>query len=315
MANQTRRLTGSAAAPAGAPATPAPGASADGQIIIDRYRLLQTVGQGGFGTVYLALDTWLQRRVAIKRIPLSAAETDITAIKEARTEAMLKGPNIVLLWDFQLDGSDALLIMEHIDGPTLSELLRESRELLDLGTIAAIAECIAAALQLAHQNQVLHLDIKPDNILIDHEGQVKVADFGLAQLSGISGFAKARGGTIGYMPPEQLQQLEIDCRSDLWAFATLLYQLLTGFNPFQASSINESLQRILNDPLPLPSELRDDLSPDADTVIVQALMAAKEQRQDSVSEFIGQLLPLLGKPKKGHKQLKLLVNNSDLDEI
>jgi hypothetical protein len=144
---------------------------------------------------------------------------------------------------------------------------------------------------------------------------VKVADFGLAQLSGISGFAKARGGTIGYMPPEQLQQQEIDCRSDLWAFAALLYQLLTGFNPFQASSIDESLQRILNDPLPLPSELRDDLDPAADTVIVQALMAAKELRPDNVSEFIGQLLPLLGKPEKGHRQLKLLVNNSDLDEI
>jgi hypothetical protein len=144
---------------------------------------------------------------------------------------------------------------------------------------------------------------------------VKVADFGLAQLSGISGFAKARGGTIGYMPPEQLQQQEIDCRSDLWAFATLLYQLLTGFNPFQADGIDESLQRILNDPLPLPSELRDDLDPAADSVIVQALMAAKELRPDSVSDFIGQLLPLLGKPKKGHRQLKLLVNNSDLDEI
>lgn len=287
------------------------------QLIVNRYRLLETSGSGAYGTVDLAWDTRLQRRVAIKRIPLSpnVNETNLPGIQEARTAALLNDAHIVTLLDFQVTGTQALIIMEYVDGPTLGNLLKESPQLLDLDIITTIISDVAAALECAHENQVLHLDIKPDNILIDHQGNVKVSDFGLSQLSGIAGFSEPQGGTLGYMPPEQLRQQEVDARTDLWALASLAYQLLTGQNPFYAPTLQGSLNKILNQPLPLPTSYRPDLDPYADELIVKALMADKTLRFDSVSQFISQISPFLGNVKKGRKELKYRINIRDLDEL
>jgi hypothetical protein len=284
-------------------------------LILNRYRLLETKGKGGFGTVDVAWDSRLQRRVAIKRIPLAIDATDLPGIQEARTAALLNDARIVSVLDFEVTGTEALLIMENVDGPTLGTLMKESRELLDLDIITTITSDVAAALEYAHENQVLHLDIKPDNILIDHKGHIKVTDFGLSELSGTAGFAEPQGGTIGYMPPEQLEQGEVDARTDLWALAMLLYQLLTGTNPFLARTTGDSLERILNDPLPLPSALRPELDPAIDEVLVQALMADKHQRFPSVAAFLAELNPLLGNAQSGRRKLKYRVNERDLDEV
>jgi hypothetical protein len=284
-------------------------------LILNRYRLLETKGKGGFGTVDVAWDNRLQRRVAIKRIPLSNEQTVIPGIQEARTAALLNEPHIVSVLDFEVTSSEALLIMENVDGPTLSDLLEESTELLDLDTIAAIITDVAAALEYAHENQVLHLDIKPDNILIDHKGNVKVTDVGLSELSGTVGFSEPQGGTIGYMPPEQIEQKDIDGRTDLWALAVLLYLMLTGINPFHAKNSTESLKLIFNEPLPLPSALHDDLDPGADEIIIKALMALKEERFSGVLEFSEAIMPFLGSAQKGQRNLKVLVNERDLDEV
>jgi serine/threonine protein kinase len=284
-------------------------------LILNRYRLLETRGKGGFGTVDVAWDSRLQRRVAIKRIPLAAGETDLPGIQEARTAALLNDARIVNALDFEVTGTEALIIMEYVDGPTLGTLLRESAELLDLDTIATIAVDVAAALEYAHENQVLHLDIKPDNILIDHKGQIKVSDFGLSELSGTVGFAEPQGGTIGYMPPEQLTQGDVDARTDLWALAILLYQLLTGSNPFLAQTTDVSLERILNDPLPLPSALRPELDGAIDEVLIRALLADKHERFASIAAFTAELTPQLGNPQTGRRKLKYRVNERDLDEI
>jgi hypothetical protein len=284
-------------------------------LILNRYRLLETKGKGGFGTVDVAWDSRLQRRVAIKRIPLAIDATDLPGIQEARTAALLNDARIVSVLDFEVTGTEALLIMENVDGPTLGTLMKESRELLDLDTITTITKDVAAALEYAHENQVLHLDIKPDNILIDHKGHIKVTDFGLSELSGTAGFAEPQGGTIGYMPPEQLEQGEVDARTDLWALAILLYQLLTGTNPFLARTTSDSLECILNDPLPLPSALRPELDPAIDEVLVQALMANKQQRFPGVAAFLSELGPLLGNAQSGRRKLKYRVNERDLDEV
>ncbi|MDR0347636.1 MAG: serine/threonine protein kinase, partial [Coriobacteriales bacterium] len=278
-------------------------------------RLIETKGKGGFGTVDVAWDSRLQRRVAIKRIPLAIDETDLPGIQEARTAALLNDARIVNVLDFEVTGTEALLIMEYVDGPTLTNLLRESAELLDLDSITTIMNDVAAALEYAHENQVLHLDIKPDNILIDHKGHTKVTDFGLAELSGTAGFAEAQGGTIGYMPPEQILQGDVDARTDLWAFAVLLYQLLTGSNPFFARTTDESLARILNEPLTLPSALRPELDPAIDEVLVRALMANRLQRFASVPEFFAEVAPYLGNAQNGRRALKRRVNERDLDEV
>jgi hypothetical protein len=284
-------------------------------LILNRYRLLETKGKGGFGTVDVAWDTRLQRRVAIKRIPLAIDETDLPGIQEARTAALLNDARIVSVLDFEVTGTEALIIMEHVDGPTLGMLMKESTELLDLDTIATIVGDVAAALEYAHENQVLHLDIKPDNILIDHKGHIKVTDFGLSELSGTAGFAEPQGGTIGYMPPEQLLQGDVDDRTDLWALAVLLYQLLTGKNPFVAPTTNLSFERILNDPLPLPSALCPELDPAIDQVLARALMANKLQRFPSVAAFIAEITPLLGNAQAGRRKLKYRVNERELNEV
>ncbi|MDR1082532.1 MAG: serine/threonine protein kinase [Coriobacteriales bacterium] len=284
-------------------------------LILNRYRLLETKGRGGFGTVDVAWDSRLQRRVAIKRILLASDETDLVGIQEARTAALLNDARIVNVLDFEVTGSEALIIMEYVDGPTLSMLLKESRSLLDLDTIATLVADVAAALEYAHENQVLHLDITPDNILIDHKGHIKVTDFGLAELSGTVGFAEPQGGTVGYMPPEQLTQEDVDVRTDLWALAILLYQLLTGKNPFLTKSADASLERILNDPLPLPSALRPELDLALDEPIIKALMADKWQRFDSIAPFLAEISPLLGNPQSGRRKLKRRVNERELDEV
>jgi len=279
-----------------------------GPLILNRYRALETRGKGGFSRVDVAWDTRLQRRVALKRIPLNINESDLPGIQEARTAALLNDPHIVNVHDFEVTGTEALLIMEYVEGPTLGALLAESIELLDFDIIATIAHDVAQALEFAHENQVLHLDIKPDNILIDHSGHCKVLDFGLSQLSCTAGFTEPEGGTIGYMPPEQLAMGEVDERSDEWAFAILIYLLLTGKNPFFAESAAASALLLQNAEIVLPSALCPDLDERIDEVLLLALASKRERRFASVELFASELLPCLGNPQRGRKKLKARVN-------
>ncbi|MDR0309126.1 MAG: serine/threonine protein kinase, partial [Coriobacteriales bacterium] len=220
------------------------------QMLLGRYRRLHAAGKGGFATVEVGWDTRLQRRVAIKRISLKAYQEyqptesqaypgaiDLPGLQEARTAALLNDAHIVRVIDFQTTEDEAFIIMEYVDGPTLTEVLMAADELLDLDIIAALIRDIAQALICAHENQVLHLDIKPDNVLLDmSNGHAKVTDFGLAQLASSSGYSSSRGGSCGFMPPEQIDGSIVDERSDLWSFAILSYQLLTGMNPFLTRS-------------------------------------------------------------------------------
>lgn len=277
-------------------------------LILNRYRPLETRGEGGFGVVDIAWDTRLQRRVAIKRIALQTTGSDLPGIQEARTAAMLNDAHIVTVLDFEITGTEALIIMENIDGPTLASILSRSNDLLEIDAIGAIIYGVAQALECAHENQVLHLDIKPDNILIDRAGRVKVTDFGLSELSGTSGYREPQGGTIGYMPLEQLLMQEVDQRTDLWALAALTYKLLTGLNPFVASDTRQSATFIQSSEIVLPSAFRDDLDPAADDVILRALAADKTLRHESIAEFYRELAPWLGDTQLGRRELRALAD-------
>jgi serine/threonine protein kinase len=283
-------------------------------LLLNRYRFLQQRGRGGFGTVDVAWDQRLRRRVAIKRIPLRVDADDLPGIEEARTAAMLSDTHIVSVYDFEVTGTEALIIMENVDGPTLGELMQKSADLFDLDCVCALLAGIAQALECAHENQVLHLDIKPSNVLIDHAGHVKMSDFGLAALSSTAGFSEAQGGTIGYMPPEQIEAQPVDERSDLWAFASLAYQLLTGANPFFAESPSASLAQILNTPFVLPSAIRPELEQGIDEILVCALDADPEVRPESIKQFWKALARFLGREKAGRQKLKALVAGWDAGE-
>jgi len=255
--------------------------------------------------VIIAWDTRLARRVAIKKIN-TGVNLPTASLEEARTAALLSSPNIVNVYDFEEGHPETLIIMENVDGPSLSELMKDSTELLSTDVATTILEGIVSALEYAHENQVLHLDIKPANILIDQSGHIKVSDFGLAELAGSSGFGEVQGGTIGYMPPEQLTGSEVDVRTDLWALAALSYQLLTGTNPFFALSFRESLGYIVGENYALASELRPALGGAVDEILLRALSPDKENRQKSVAEFWNDLRPHLGRIGPGRRSLKSL---------
>ena len=160
------------------------------EVLLGRYRVIERRGDGGFGTVCTCWDKRLQRRVAIKRMPLADwGTTAEEALAEARTACMLSHPNIVTVFDFESDGIFAYLVMEYVDGLNLAELLgRVEGGRLTPEECAHVLQSVARALAFAHENRVLHLDIKPTNIMIDRQGVVKLADFGMATLASAAGY-------------------------------------------------------------------------------------------------------------------------------
>ena len=281
--------------------------------ILERYRPLQTIGKGAFGSVELCLDPRLRRRVAVKRIPLRSDADLETARAEARAAGYLENPHIVSLHDFKYDDAYAYIVMEYVDGMSLASFLAEVEgNSLTYDELAAVAEGIGSALAYAHENQTFHLDIKPANILIDRKGHVKITDFGMARLGGTSG-AAANGGTIGYMPPEQMTTGHVDQRCDLFAFAAVLYEALCAYAPFRAETPEQSIRLIEKGPKP-PSEFLPDIPQNTELALMQALDPEPEKRQASVAAFTDALLEGLGNPREGKKSLARIIAKLTDDE-
>ena len=246
--------------------------------------------------------------------PLVRTLSRIPGLDEARTAAILSDPSIVTVHDFEIQDSTAYLIMEYVEGMTLTELLRDHDDRLTLDVVAAVFDAVAHALEVAHENGVLHLDIKPDNILINTSGQVKVTDFGLATLADAQGFGVAGGGTIGYMPLEQMRQENLDARCDEWALASVTYEMLAGENPFLAPNLFQAQEAIEDGELVLPSLCWDNLDPAADDPIFYALDPEREERYESVADFAEELSPFLGDPAKGRAELADIVAGPEEEE-
>ena len=295
------------------------------QLILGRYKVLAQAGSGGFGTVQLAWDTRMQRRVAVKVIDLSSlAEQQgqtlddvndlpshaLTGLEEARTAAMLNNANIVTVHDFEVQDNFAYLIMEYVDGMTLTDLLKVVGDNITVDMVTAVFDGVAAALQFAHENQVLHLDIKPDNVMIDHQGQVKVMDFGMARLSSAQGYQSAAGGTIGYMPPEQMMRESLDGRCDEWALASLTYEMISGKNPFLANDLSAAIDRIEGAELVLPSLCLEGLPTGIDDVMFYALDPDRFKRYATVEDFAEEMDRFLGSAPAGRKQLATCVRSA-----
>lgn len=309
-------------------------------LILGRYRPLEQAGEGGFSTVQVAWDTRIQRKVAIKCMPLPSDDpmqevsvspakqagathafaydaARVPGLEEARTAAMLSDPHIVGVHDFAVQNNMAYLIMEYVDGASLAQVLQAYPDQISLDVIGAVFQSVSQALEIAHENGVLHLDIKPDNVLIDHKGDVKVADFGLSRLANAAGYVHAAGGTIGYMPPEQMQQQDLDQRCDEWALAAMIYEMIAGQNPFRADTIPDSLASIYDGEVPLPHLCMDGIDPAVDDVLFYALDPDASQRYDTVQDFAEVLQPYLGSPRRGKKQLAHMINmltNDDSDD-
>lgn len=276
-------------------------------LILDRYRPLADLGSGGHGDVVLAFDTKMARRVAIKRLrlPLDRRGRPLAkaGLAEARTAAMLNHPAIITVHEWDTDSDEAFIVMEAIEGASLADILDETGAPLTLDETAAVVEALVAALSFAHGNGVLHLDLKPGNVLVTPDGRVKVADFGVSALTDASGSAHGTAGTIGYMPPEQLRGGTLDERTDVWALAALVYELLTGANPFDADTAEGSLFKIEIAEAPGPSEFEPGLPPAIDDVLLAALAPEAAERYPGVVAFGVSLARLLGDPKAGRSSL------------
>lgn len=285
---------------------------AEQALLLGRYRVVETRGTGGFGSVQVCWDTRLERRVAIKCMPLAAApgmsaSTLAEALDEARITSRLTHPNIVTVHDFEVRGSVAYLIMEYVSGLTLAELLaRVEGGVLTYDECAHLLSSLAAALDFAHANDVLHLDIKPSNIFIDSSGAVKLGDFGMASLASVAGWEGARGGTVGYMPPEQLAGELVDERTDVFALGVVCYQALTGVSPFLAKDAEASRRKIERGAKPL-AKVEPELAGPASDLIARALSADPSERPSTAGELAKLVVPYLGDEDEGHTSVASLV--------
>lgn len=232
----------------------------------------------------------------------------IPGLEEARSVAKLSDTNIVTVYDCAVEGSSAYVIMEYVEGKTLAQIIDEVDDDITLDVVAAVFSAVSHALEVAHGEHTLHLDIKPENVIVNGKGQAKVADFGLAALMDATGSGTTGGGTIGYMPLEQMRQEPLDVRTDEWALASLTYEMLTGSNPFFADDLDAAEEAIEEAELVLPSLCWDELDAEADEVMFAALDPDMDERYEDVAAFSAALSPYLGNAKKGKRVLADIVN-------
>ena len=259
----------------------------------DRYHIDSVLGAGAFGEVYKALDTLLNRTVALKRIREdffssdgSSDELRLRFLREAQVAAQLQHPNIVTIYDIISSPELNLIVMEFVDGITLADRLK-SEHALGLSETIKVLSQVTDALDHAHSQRVVHRDIKPANILISHKGLVKVTDFGTAKADSSAELTVVGSitGTPDYMSPEQARGDEADGRSDLFSLGCVVFQCLAGEKPFRSSNVTGVLLRIVSDdPSPVDSEklLQD---PNVDALLKKALAKSPDERFQNAAEF------------------------------
>jgi serine/threonine protein kinase len=274
------------------PATTTPPPSSERHI--GKYRIKGELGRGGMGAVYLAEQPGLGREVAIKE--LIATVGDPTALKrfmqEAQVMARTSHPNLVQVHDLEQMGEANYIVLEYVRGKSLRERLNQS--LIPMPQAFAVMHGVLQALDYAHKRQIVHRDMKPENVLLSDEGEVKVADFGIARLtddSGAGGTATKTGTTVGtpqYMSPEQVASSKVDGRSDLYSAGIMFYELIAGQPPFTASEADGPftlMAKHVQAPPKPPSVLKPGLDMQLEEIILKALSKRPEERYQTGHEF------------------------------
>jgi serine/threonine-protein kinase len=260
-------------------------------LLIDRYQIRTELGHGGMGTVYLALDTYLEREVAVKvlnRHHIGTAGRTML-LSEARAAARLSHPNVVMVFDVGEQDEAPFIVMECVQGQTLAQN-RPTR----MDDVLRLARQLCAALQHAHCKNLVHRDVKPHNVLVTPEGVAKLMDFGLAwALDAHLDPDTTFSGTLFYVAPEQAMGEPVTTEADLYAFGVLLYELATGTLPFSGNSTQILLQHIQEMPAP-PRERNPHVPPALDELIMHLLQKRPQDRPGSAEE-VGHLLGVLSK--------------------
>ena len=269
-------------------------------VVGGRYRILQQLGKGAMGIVYVAHDPVLDRKVAIKQMtPEIAQNADLRQrfIVEARAAAQLNHPNIVTVHELESTGQDIFIVMEWLDGRTLSDLVRGRTARLPLNTALEIVAQACDGLDFAHAHGVIHRDIKPANLfLVTATGAVKILDFGIARLGSLHMTATgAILGTPDFMAPEQVRGDEIDRRTDLWAVGVVLYELLSGRRPFDAKPLARQLTAITQSPHVPLRDCAPGVPPIIAGLVDRLLAKSRDQRPETAGAVRDELRAFLGR--------------------
>ncbi|MFI5053122.1 MAG: protein kinase, partial [Acidimicrobiia bacterium] len=278
----------------------------DLRVFANRYELGVEIGRGGMADVFLAHDRLLDRRVAVKVLSpaFSSDPTNVERFRrEAQSAAGLNHPNIVAVYDWGEENGTYFIVMEYVPGQTLSNLIQSYGRLSPTEAVPIGAE-IADALAFAHAHGVVHRDVKPGNVLVTPDGQVKVADFGIARAASGDGLTKTGAvlGTATYFSPEQAQGFALDGRSDVYALGVVLYEMLVGAPPFVAASpVSVAYMHVREQPAP-PSSIVAGLPGALDRIVLTAMAKDVTQRYQSANDLRADLLrfergrPLAGGP-------------------
>ncbi len=271
------------------------------QTKIGRYKIRSLLGTGGMGEVYAAYDAQLERTVALKLLKQSDDREKLRRFRqEAKAVSALNHPNILTVYDFGQYENYHFIVTELIEGKTLRARISEGN--LSTEEILDVAVQIGNALAAAHRAKVIHRDIKPENIMLLPDGYVKVLDFGLAKLVGLNdeltndsdastaSLIQTKAGmiigTVNYMSPEQLRGQELDERTDIWSLGIVLFEMLSGKQPFRGESVSDVIAAVLERTLP---PLAENVSPEIEELITRALEKEKQKRYENAQEFVAAL--------------------------
>lgn len=289
-----------------------------GQKINDRYEIIKSIGEGGMANVYLAYDTILDRRVAIKvlRGDLSNDEKFVRRFqREALSASSLSHPNIVEMYDVGEDNGIYYIVMEYIEGKTLKQLIKKRGSL-------TLSEAIDIMLQLtdgishAHDSYIIHRDLKPQNILIKEDGMIKITDFGIAMALNSTQLTQTNSvmGSVHYLPPEQASGKGSTIRSDIYSMGILFYELLTGSLPFKGENAVEIALKQLRDDIPRIRKKNPAIPQSVENVVLKATAKNPKNRYADAKEMHADLLSVLNDERMDEKRIVFKYPEHELEE-
>jgi serine/threonine-protein kinase len=263
-----------------------------GRLVDGRYRVRARIARGGMATVYVATDLRLERRVALKVMHGHLSDDTVFQsrfIQEARAAARLADPNVVNVFDQGQDGDMAYLVMEYLPGITLRELLREQRR-LTVPQAISILDAVLSGLAAAHKAGIVHRDVKPENVLLAEDGRIKIGDFGLARATTANTASGAQLlGTIAYLAPELVTRGMADARSDIYAIGIMLYEMLTGEQPYKGEQPMQIAFQHATDSVPRPSVKNPGVPEPLDELVLWATEKSPDERPLDAREMLQRL--------------------------